>query len=570
MFDLLGYSFRAAARHFRQTPLVTLINIVALALGFAALIGAFSVVHYWNATDQSFPKANRIRVLLQRFAMPSQGIDTGFILDSTPAAASRLKTHFQEINHVARVTRGSTIAVRAGSKSAPLRIRRAEQSLLNIFAFTVTQGSLSDALATNGAIVTTSAATQLFGTDAAIGKKIRISQEYVVKAVVRPPEEPTLIKFDGLIPYKENPAAESNWVSGSVTTFLAVRSKAGLRGADAEDRLAAFVTENVPKTQLALLQVSFKIASPAAVQTMKLDAALFRSAATLSVPTLLMAVGALVFLISLINCITLGTAMELRRTKERVIHRIVGAHPSVVAGQLCVSALYPTSLAMALALLIIAFASPIAVNLIDISPWETFLESKFSLLFALALIPMTAVLGAAYPAKRLVRLRSLDLEAAATSPRSQLLAQGFICFQFAAAGALLTMTLIFSSQNYFLQRQGMATGNGDTLVALSNTPTEGFTASALRNRLNTSSHIKAIGALQSIPWSNLINVVQFTKSKDKASATSTFVDNRIAEGLFDVIEPTVLAGRLFRKEELSQQPSQGAMTPIVIDETAAV
>ena len=147
-------------------------------------------------SDQQYANAKRTYVITEHFTSRRGDFDSGALITSSQMTAAHLKEDFPELEAVARFQpQGQRIlAVDGEPASAMLFSAQADPELLKIFNFDFIAGDPKTALqSADQIILTASAAKQLFGETAALGRHVVLdkTRDLTVSGVIEDPQQPS-------------------------------------------------------------------------------------------------------------------------------------------------------------------------------------------------------------------------------------------------------------------------------------------------------------------------------------------------------------------------------------------
>lgn len=625
---MLGHYLRIALRNLRRAPVTALVNVLALALGLVSFVAAYAVVGYWGHSERHFENADRIYVITAKLALRDGSISTGVIPQTNELYERYLRVDFPEFAAIARANPWSREAsVSADGKGARVAALAVDPEFLDIFDLPIVAGDRSTALRNpNGILLTESAAVRLFGTTQVIGKTVTLGGNLIdttVTGVVGKIPEPShlgdsptaSLHFDLIAPYalyerlrdavnqpsapapvkgdakadapgsdsakgndrKDQPAKKpepENWLSNyCCTTYVMLRPGSRLTAADLNTRLAAFAARHVPAEQLKLASIDVGAVPVGSLMVTQLNAQLFGGArGWLSVTTLLFALGALVLTVACVNYANLATARAARRSREIGLRKVIGATRVQVMSQYLLEAGLLTGAALILALVTVeVIAAPVARSVGVDMRLALFDGSSFWLFIAGLLVAVT-LLGGAYPALVLSRVRpiqALRIGRIRIGPRfaSTLL----VGAQFAAASFLLIAVIVMYMQNSALKRTGLGVTHDPYIVINNFKPVTQVSNKVLHDELMRLPQVKGATEIGMEPWGDGVNLAVYALNPEDNAGFKTAFQNVVGYDFFATLDIALVAGRVFDRDhnDLLPQDADTADPPptrhVVID-----
>ena len=487
-------------RHFRKNYRYATLNVLGLALGFAACMLITVYVHYETSYESFHTQANRIHRVTYRFE--SEG-EFGVHWARVPVDyVNELPNDLPEVEALVRFQNHEQKYLRVGNeKFRPEHAYVTDPEVFRVFNFPLLQGNPATALARPRSVVLTpTAARRYFGSDDVLGREVLVTGglaeeelTYTVTGVMAEVPSNTHLPVEMLLSYRD---AEER--SGWAYVYALLR-----RGSDittVEAKQPDFIGKY---TQPVDAQgVSFVLQ---ALPDIYLDSDLAREI----VPNgsrfygrVFSAVGGFILLIALINYVNLSSALALGRSREVGVRTVLGASPRQVMTHAGVEAIGYSLAAMVL-------GSGLAYGAFPYFHALTGVEMLLSpVAFAGALLLVTVACGllaGGYPAWILVSVRTLE---AIKSNAAFALARrtgGFsvkramVTVQFATSMLLIASALVAYDQFRFLHHKnlGLTTEQVLALPNLPNAVTEHY--DAFRERVAGVPGVRQVAACMEVP-----------------------------------------------------------------------
>ena len=630
---MFGHYLNIALRNLHRAPGTALVNLFALSLGLVCFVAAYAVVDYWNHSERRFANADRTYVITAKLALRDGSISTGVMPQTNELYERYLRVDFPEFEAIARAnlwSREASVSVDGkGSRVAALAV---DPEFLDIFDLPLVAGDRTKALDDpNGILLTESAATRLFGTARPLGRTVTLGNNLIdatVTGIVGKIPEPShlgdsptaSLHFDLIAPYRlyerlrdavnrpppsaqaENPESGSdssgdasaegattnesapkpqpeNWLGGyCCTTYVLLQRGSKLTEADLNARLADFGRRHVPAEQQKLASLDVGAVPVSGLTVAQLDAQLFGGGrAWLSVTTVLFGLGALVLTVACVNYANLATARAARRAREIGLRKVIGATRLKVMGQYLFEAGLLTAASLGLALVTIwLVASPIE-RAVGVDMRLALSDGGGFWLFIVGLLIAVTVLGGAYPALVLSRVRPIEalrLGRVRLGPR--FLSTLLVGAQFAAASFLLIAVMVVYTQNSALKRTGLGVDRDPYIVINNFRPVTKVSNEVLRGELERLPQIKGVTEIGMEPWGDNVNIAVFASSPEESTSLKTAFQNTVGYDFFATLDIPVVAGRVFDRDHNDLPPpnSDNADPPIkrnaVIDRALAL
>ena len=499
---MYGHYLSLAVRHLARNPIVSLINIVGLAIGLAATIMIMMYVREQLSYDTFWPNGDRLVRVETDLVMP--GEPTRF----SSGAVDPLKDIFLDrYDQVEAATRAFPINVTTRMDDILRReeITFVETNYFDILEHSFVEGDAATALEDPQAVILTeSAARRHLGEGPWLGRSIEMNvagfEFYRVAAVVRDLPETTVVGGDiyalVLDRYFENWRVwTKDWRFPIRHLYLKLRN-----GDDAiaiNQDTAALIDQHMPKGQHGMEGGEHDM-----VLTLRKMAELFmggNNARGDYETTIGFAVIALVILfIALANFINLSIAQATKRTREAAVRKVVGASVGDFWRQFVFEVMVIVSSALMLAYVLVEVFMPTAKQLLSSLPSMSLLSSPGLLgLSALAMLVVGLSVGALH-AGMFARVKSADVL------KGQVVSDGgkspfkvaLVVAQFSVAIALMTVSLVILQQTTYSQQLRLGFNKENLLLVHS---TNGDDSDRIKARLLENPAIVAVGRSSDAP-----------------------------------------------------------------------
>ncbi len=572
---MLKHYLVAAWSNFRRGPLSASINILTLALGLVCFILATSIMGFWSRADENFANASRTFVMTSEWHL-TDGSETGsaIALPLTPhRLAAYLKSDFPRIERVARVAEIShQLPVRAGDRSVRMRAAAADADFLGIFDLPFIEGDARTALSAPGSVVLTQEAAQsLYGDSHVIGRALTLYGDIdatVTGVLDRIPEPSHMgrsasapLRFDALASRdvfervlrsvtggRDSTQLPDEWTGGQNTTYVLLPADGSFTAPMLHDQLPAFVERHVPEDQRRRMHVGLDLVPVGSLLVMAVRDALFPRESEVSVPLLMLALGAIVLAVACINFANLATARAAGRAREVGVRKAIGAGPKQVIAQYLLEAGILTAGALVIALALLAALMPVLERTTGIDLRQLW-SANLAGWGALALLALgVAVTFAAgfYPAFVLSRVQpavAVRSTPTRTGPRS--LAALLVGVQFAFAAFLLIAVSLVHEQNVRLERAGRETAAEPLLVIENATELTALPQETLRQELLRLPQVRSATAMQTLPWADYVSRIPLSSSPSASAVERSALLYVVGYDFFSTFDIGLLAGRLF-------------------------
>ena len=451
---MLKNHLKIAWRQFVKYKTNATINVIGLSLGIAIayIIGMYlytewSFDKYHAEVDRTFRVVGEMRFGDKSFMGTS----------SSGLLKEELENTFAEVSAAARLDVVPSIdkITYKDKEFWGAEFAAADETIFELFDFNWLAGNQSEALsAPFRAVLTQALATQYFGKDNPIGKRLFFEvndQTYQLEVAGLIGDLPanTHLDFDALISfatYETISKYPPNWRSLNRTTYVKLTDPvlAGQLTQKVNDHISGLVKESVFYTHF--LQPLWDIH----LDTVGLGV---RSKGDIRKLRIFSIIAILVLLIACINFVNLTTARAALRFKEIGVRKTLGAAKKQVIGQLISEAMLYACISVLFALLIVTIAIPYFNTLLDTQLNIAFWKEPAYILAAMAAMLLVGLLAGAYPAFKLSSYQAVQLRNAWTSPQNKgfNLRQLLVVGQFFVSILLIAGTLIIYQQLKYVQ-----------------------------------------------------------------------------------------------------------------------
>ncbi|MDB5024720.1 MAG: FtsX-like permease family protein [Mucilaginibacter sp.] len=486
---------KTAWRNLLRNKSYAAINIIGLAIGIAACLLIFLIVHFETSFDNFHSKKDRIYRVLTVFTGPD-GVhpDAGVPLPT----AEGLRTDFPQLKEVAAIMKNGGSHYSVGNSSRGQAVKKfkeddayyAEPQFFDLFDFGWLAGDKKTALSeANTVVLTQDEADKFFGDwHNAMGKIIRHENktDLRVTGILKNLPANTDFPLKLVASYATMKVKGGDyygnmhdWVStfGSHFCFILLPDK--LSVSQFNKNLTAFVKKHKPAEYV---KDGFQLQALGDMHY-NTEVSIFSyhpfGKQLISVISL---IGLFLLIIACVNFINLATAQAVNRSKEVGIRKVLGSNRSQLVMQFIGETLIITLFAVALALCLAEIALPMLNKLLEIKLSATFLSDPVLLLFLLATIAVVTLLSGFYPAMVLSGfnpIAALKNKIASKNTSGISLRRILVVLQFGIAQVLVIGTLVIIHQMNFFRNKSL----GFDKDAILTVPFPGDSIS--RTKLNT-------------------------------------------------------------------------------------
>ncbi|MEZ5756709.1 MAG: FtsX-like permease family protein [Emcibacteraceae bacterium] len=407
----------SAWRNILRHKLFSIINIMGLAIGLAAVMLIALYVRYETSYDNFWKNSGNIYRIHNRMDVP--GKDPQYYNGVTPLLAEAIKKNFPEIDEVARlVDIKETIII--DHNNFELSLALVDPDILNIFDFKTVYGDLNYALNDKSSLVLDqSQAKKFFGDTNPVGKSVTIKffdhiKDYKISAVIQDPPENTVMQVHGMVvlaeeDYKVN--LWSAWYDNFTQTFVTISNKSDVQKID--DNLPQFIDNNYPA--LSFGPPGTKPSTAVHLSLMNVENLHFDARGDYeTVPRgnknnviVFTLVALLILIIAAINFMNLTTARASQRAKEVSLRKVMGAKRENLMVQFLSEALLIALFALVIAFMFVEISLPFYSKFIGIN--LTLDYFSFDILCVLIFTMGIGLAGGIYPSFILSNFRPANI-----------------------------------------------------------------------------------------------------------------------------------------------------------------
>jgi putative ABC transport system permease protein len=550
-YFMLKEYLKTALRNLQRNKFHAVINVVGLAVGFAAVILIFLFVFTEFTYDHFHKNKDYLyRVSVKRWR---EGKLDGDGPQFTPPLGPAMAQSFPEIKNFARLST-ERVAYIAYDNREPVKvvdIHHADGSVFDLFSFPLRDGDPKTALVQPFTmVVAEKTAKKLFGNELAVGKVVRLDnkQDYMVTGVAKDPPVNSSITFNALISFNtlyKTPNVFLDWDGGNqYITYVELNKDADPKIVNA--KLPALLWTNINEKYAkagARLEAYLQPIKKVHLFYEENSASLRSNMYVFSIIALF------ILLIACVNFINLTTARASKRAKEVGVRKVLGASRKRLIQQFLTEAMLVSLFALIIALFIVAVSRQLYEQVLG-KPLFVPASLGFNLASAIVLLFLLVVIGVGvYPAFYLSRFKTIPtLKGWLTRDGKPFLRNLLVTTQFSISIALIASTIIIFQQQQFIKNKSLGFTK-DNIVIL---PLVGEEAQKnyvlLKDQLNQLPEIKSLSASSDVPHRG------FTTNGYKPQGVENFMQIHVVDVDQDFLKTydiPLLAGRNFSKERPS-------------------
>lgn len=490
---MIRHYVTVALRVFRRQKLYSVINVLGLSIGIAVCTLIFLYVRDELTFDNFHERGEWIVRVNSVGFQPDGSVDYEQVWQPWPLAEALAENH-PDIEATTRLYQTS-VFIRTSGEPINSTVLFVDSTFFRIFTFDLIEGDPGSVLRDPTSILLTeTAAVRHFGSTDVVGRSMDIRfegsfQTVTVEGLVADPPSNSSIPFEYLLPfhsltsrYEWMANRPTRWNASTWPTYALLRPGTDLEGA--QRTVERLRTQFYPD-ELETWQSEYNWTADFSprnyrlqpLRDIHLDPGVTGGIVAPSNPRYSFILGGIATLILLLACInytTLAIGRSARRTSEIGLRKSVGAGRAQILAQFGGEALVFGVLGVAGAVLLVEFLLPVFNQLagknLDASPIGTPVAA-----LSLAGIGLLAsLLGGAYPAMLLSRLRpSVMLGRRSALGGSGKLSKSLVIIQFTLSIALIAGTLLMRQQMSYMQDRDLGFDrSGVVVVPLNDVPHE--------------------------------------------------------------------------------------------------
>lgn len=464
--------FKVSLRYLAKHKGYTLINIVGLAVSFAACILIMLFVRSEMSFNGMHDKADRIhRAWLEEHYQ-------GEIFNSTSTPiplAPLLDNNLPEVEAVTRITEIGAPILHEG-KTYNYAVTMADSTLFQVFDFKLLKGDEQNPFpGKNSIILSEETAKLLFGNDDPVGETLELqvgeqNMLYTISGILEEIPYESSIRMEFIIPFSNavhvypEQARTSGWSYVTVQTYVLL--KEGSDPAVVNSKIPVFMDPLVTKNYKPgeynvrlqpLSDIHFNTTLPEELG----------GASNPLYSYILASVGFLILLIACINFITLSTGRSATRALEVGVRKVLGAERKQLIwqfwGESFLITLFSITVGIILAFLFLNSFNTLANREFVFTP------DTFTILFCLLLLVVITLFAGGYPALILSSFQPVKvLKGRIKTGGMSLFGKSLVIGQFVASIVMIICTIIIGKQLNYLQSKDLGFNKEHVVVVPTN------------------------------------------------------------------------------------------------------
>lgn len=554
---------KTAIRFSVKNRLVTILNLIGMAIGIAASLILIMHVKYEFSYDDYVPEKGRVfRIIKLDF-----GEDEDSWAATSPQLLEEATLYFPEIEKAVRFkTIRNALFTKENENGELISFEEsggfyADSTVFDVFGINLIKGSKLDFYSDiNSLIISKSIADKFYGKIDPIGKEIAINGElFAVKGVMPDCPVNSHIHYNFLLPYKRFKylARESSiyqsrdW--GGVYTYVKIKENVHLK--DLRKKFADFTemyyaaSYNTKEEILENCLIELQPITDIHLHS-NLEKEIELNGNSTHVKLFIFSV---IFILIVVasNYINITTSLALKRSKEISIKKVTGASHLILKIQILMESLFTALLGGILALMLIYLILPLynemANQQFDI--FDIFKLGNF--LYFLMIVLGLGVISGIYPAFFVTKINPVIGLKGLKDPRNKinLFRKGLLVFQFAISACMIFATIGIYSQMKYLNTKNLGFDK-DRLVSF-NAKGEVkdfiyYNSSSFKEEMKNLSVVQSIAYCSNIPGERLSTEVLEFKNVGKEIPEPSLRFIRVSNDYIKTLELELIDGPGFK------------------------
>jgi len=460
---MLKNYLKIALRNLRRQKIISLINIVGLAIGIACA----ALILLYVRHELSYDRYHNNKERIYRLVAKVQGASYEAIAKVPGPWSIAAQKDFPEIEKVARfVFFNETLVGRGEKRFYESGGFYADSTVFEVFSFPLLQGNSKTTLTQPNAVVITEAfAKKYFSNENALGQTLIFDNQssYQITGVMQNVPSHSHFTFDFLVSMATyaNPRRD-NWQWLQFYTYLLFKD--GASPQTVAEKFPALLRQNLAADVAATYSPYLQ-----PLTDIHLRSHLFREMqanSDIAYIYIFSAVAGFILLIACINFMNLTTARATTRAKEVGVRKVTGADRLQLIKQFLGESIFISFIALLLALVCIDYLLPIFNSLTNRQLATGYFQDKILLLGLVGITLLVGIIAGSYPAFVLSAFKPVNvLKGKLPGSSRTWLRKGLVAFQFAMSAFLIMATGIVYNQLEYIQNKKLGF-NAEQLIIM--------------------------------------------------------------------------------------------------------
>lgn len=570
---MLKSYLRSAIRGILKSRFYTILNVLGLAIGFAAFIFIFMYVSNELSYDKYHENADRIYRVESDFTI--SGKHDQFAIVPVPMGPA-LKIEFPEVESFCRFNDVGNSLFRRGDKEFYEEdFYFVDSTIFSIFTHNLLMGDPKSCLVEPfSMVISQNIAEKYFGDENPMGQIIESGsgRQYKITGVMEEVPQYSHLWFNGLISATtlSNIVGEEQfnsmepgrfWNIG-VFTFLLIHENADMQSI--HEKFGGFY-EKYMKPVGDAINASFDLMSTPLTKTHfsgNLSSDLPKG--NMAYIYLFSTVAVFILLIAAINYMNMATARSAKRSREVGIRKVAGAYRKQLIWQFLTESLLLSVFGIVIAIALVYILLPDFNNLSGKNIGLGIFTDPIFLIVIIGTALLIGILSGSYPAFYLSSFRPVTAIKGTISGKGKAggnLRKALVVLQFAIAIAMIIATVVVTNQLSFLKNKDMGFQKENMVILELHDTTLRAKAETFKTELLKNANIRAVTNSTGIPGNNgWIQVVRM--EKDTAMIDETMIITVTDYDFIDTYDMKIVAGRNF-----DEKMGKDAEEAVIVNQT---
>lgn len=551
-------------RYLLRSRFFSLLNVFGLSIGLACCLIIYSFVANELSYDRFHEKGDHIYRVIRQSEMSNMPYNIG--ITSGPFAEALRLDFGDRIAETTRAMVFNGLIQFQDNSFMEERLLLADKNFFQFFSYPLTEGSPASVLDSPGNIVLSrKLARKYFGNATAIGKTIRLENEYdlVVTGIMDILPGNTHLQFDAVasLALVENEGWYKEWWNNSTNTYVQVASPDDIIYLRAN--FARFMDKYFGKD---FERVGNRIAldlEPLKDIYFNYDTRYDQNIAHGDKRYVYVfgSVGVLLILLAAMNYINLATAQTSQRSKEVGIRKTLGSTQKHIAAQFLSESFFLCFISLCIGVAIAQLIIPVFNVYFGVSIPDVFNAGALVYFIPLLLI-VIAVLAGSYPAFLLASLKPLRVMQGQLKGEMPylLLRKVLVVFQFSISVFMIIATVFISRQLDFIKEADLGFSPNKIAIVKVNNPVIQRNQKSFKERVLQKGQVESASLASGHPGGFYdATTVNIEGQEENLRMRTLWAD----EDLLNTMNIRLVKGRFFTREF----PADSAYS-VVLNETA--
>ena len=446
--------FKVALKQMKRQKGYSFINISGLAIGIACCI----LILLWVQDELSYDKFHENADQIYRVNKIWRKGEVAHYATTPAPLAQALKEEFPEITDSARFEPAGQMIV-AYDKTIFYENNGAyaDPSFFELFSFPFVKGDPRSGLSNPSSIVITeNMADKYFGTEDAVGKTLRINNQYdfLVTGIIKNiPRQSNMQFINFFIPFMRIKEIQGqgqenyvNWHNTAFYTFVLLQKNIPYQ--DVSEKISEYLKKHIPESTSSLYLQPLK-----RIHLYSSNLRLNFATGNITNIYIFSAMAFFILAIACINFMNLATARSGRRSKEIGMRKVIGASKGNLVRQFLAESVVSSLFAIIIAILIVQTLLPVFNTLSGKEISSNALLNINIILGLIGILFITGILSGSYPALFLSSFQPVKVlkNSFSTGLKGALFRKVLVIFQFSLMIILVIGTIVIYHQLKYIQ-----------------------------------------------------------------------------------------------------------------------